>query len=456
MRPLPRRTPDLRPPLKSPLRTLLVTAMTTALVGAGMALATAPARAENRVTPGDFTGYGFDQCLAPSQSKMDTWMEYSPFSSVGIYISGDSRACRSQPNLTRTWISKQLANQWRILPITLGPQASCQPRFPRYGDDEKINPTATSNYAKARSQGLAEADKTVKAAQALGISRGSTLWYDLEGFDLGNTRCRESALYFLHAWTKRIHRLDYVSGVYSSAGSGIKMLDDARVNRPGTFALPDKIWIARWDGAANTSTSYIRSDGWLPGGRVKQYQGGHNETWGGVTINIDRNFLDTGKGSLARAGRTYCGTVSLDLDGYHGLNARQAPADEVKTLQCLLKGRGVYAGKVTGLWNDQLVAAVRSWKTSHGTPVSSTWTVRNWVQLLASGWSWPTKYGHTGSHVSRLQRALVAANGRAGTIDGRFFRSTENAVKAWQKRVGLSQTGVMSSRAWSYLKRGDY
>ncbi len=109
MRPLPRRTPDLRPPPKSPLRTLLVTAVTTTLVGAALALATAPAQAENRVTPGDFTGYGFDQCLAPSQSKMDTWMEYSPFSSVGIYISGDSRACRSQPNLTRTWISRQLA-----------------------------------------------------------------------------------------------------------------------------------------------------------------------------------------------------------------------------------------------------------------------------------------------------------------------------------------------------------
>ena len=64
--------------------------------------------------------------------------------------------------------------------------------------------------------------------------------------------------------------------------------------RPGVFTLPDQIWIARWDGKANTSTSYIREDGWRPGGRVKQFQGGHNETWGGVTINIDRNYLDLG------------------------------------------------------------------------------------------------------------------------------------------------------------------
>src|SRR5689334_16499676 len=60
----------------------------------------APARATNVVTPGDFTGYGFDQCLTPSQSAMDTWLTSSPFLAVGIYISGDSRACRNQPNLT--------------------------------------------------------------------------------------------------------------------------------------------------------------------------------------------------------------------------------------------------------------------------------------------------------------------------------------------------------------------
>ena len=56
--------------------------------------------------------------------------------------------------------------------------------------------------------------------------------------------------------------------------------------------MPDQIWIADWDGKANTSSSYIRSSGWQPYGRVKQYQGGHNETWGGVRINIDRNYLN--------------------------------------------------------------------------------------------------------------------------------------------------------------------
>ena len=97
-------------------------------------------RGATRPRPGNFTGYGFDQCLAPTQAKMNSWLQHSPFLAVGIYISGDSRACRHQPNLTPRWIATQLSKGWRLLPITLGPQASCQPRFPRYRDDFKISP----------------------------------------------------------------------------------------------------------------------------------------------------------------------------------------------------------------------------------------------------------------------------------------------------------------------------
>src|SRR6478672_6472376 len=223
----------------------LLTTLTLTLTAVA-ALGTPAQAAGNVVTPGDFTGYGFDQCLAPSQSAMDHWLSHSPFLAVGIYISGDSRACRNQPNLTPTWVSTQLAKGWRLLPITLGPQASCQPRFPRYDDDPKIIPKRgpDGRYQQSLDQGTAEAAKTVGVAQSLGIAPGSTLWYDLEGFNDNLTDCRESALAFLSTWTDQIHALGYVSGVYSSAGSGIEILDNARVERPGQFSLPDQIWIA--------------------------------------------------------------------------------------------------------------------------------------------------------------------------------------------------------------------
>src|SRR3954468_17785119 len=137
-----------------------------------LAMTALPARAANVVTPGDFTGYGFDQCTAPTQAAMDAWLTGSPYWAVGIYISGDSRGCTSQPNLTPAWISTQLANGWRLLPITLGPQASCQPRFPRYADDPKISAVADANggYSTALQQGAAQANQSVAAATALGIA----------------------------------------------------------------------------------------------------------------------------------------------------------------------------------------------------------------------------------------------------------------------------------------------
>lgn len=387
---------------------------------------------------------------------MDRWMDHSPFTAVGIYISGNSRACRNQPNLSAGWVTRQLENRWRILPITLGPQASCLDRFPRYDDDPTISPDRTDNFEKARDQGRSEAAKTVSAAKALGIAPGSTMWYDLEGFDVTNDRCRESALRFLHAWTNRIHELGYKSGVYSSAGSGIKMLDDARVNRPDAFTLPDFIWIARWDGLANTSTSYIREDGWRPGGRMKQYQGGHNETWGNVTINIDRNFLDLGLGSRARKPVLLCNSVNADLDAYPVISSSSAPTGAVKALQCLLRRNDVYGGEITGVYGNRTIAAVNRWQEQHGSTTSTTWRRKDWVQLLSAGLSRPLKYVMSGAVVRRLQRALVAANQKSIPHSGLFLGGTRDMVASWQKRVGLPSTGVMSPRAWEVLRSGKW
>lgn len=467
-------------PALAPARSPLLTALTCAIVAtvvagllsAGSARTTShdestaspsytlAAKVGNVVTPGDFTGYGFDQCLAPTQKSMDTWLLHSPFLAVGIYISGKSRACRSQPNLTPTWVSTQLRKGWRLLPITLGPQASCQPRFPRYDDDVKIDPSPGKNgtYGKARKMGKTEAATTVRDAQALGIAAGSTLWYDLEGYDSTNTHCRESALQFLSGWTTRLHELGYVSGVYSSAGSGIKDLDNVRVNRPSLMTLPDRIWVARWDGVANTSTSYLRADGWRPGGRVKQYQGGHDETWGGVTINIDSNYLDLGRGSVA-AREDRCGGVNLNYRSYEPIRpatTKQTPSPQkVKALQCLLKEKGVYTGTVSGKYRARTIAAARAWQQRNGFAVSDQWNRKNWMSLLSHGSPAVLKYGSAGEAVRRLQRALNATDPQAGlTMDGVFAGSTVTALKAYQARTKRGVSGVASTGTWQDLLAG--
>ena len=416
-------------------------------------LGTAPAQAENPVTPGSFTGYGFDQCLAPTQKSMDVWLTESPFWAVGIYIDGDSRACRSQPNLTPSWISTQLANGWRLLPITLGPQASCNPRFPRYSDDVKINPSSANNYRAARVQGRREAVDTVATAQKLGIPTGSTLWYDMEAYDISNTACRESALAFTSAWTIKLHALDYVSGVYSSAGSGIKALDDVRVNRPDAWTLPDRIWIARWDGVANTSTDYIRPDGWLPGNRMKQYLGGHDETHGGVTINIDSNYLDLGAGSVPGTEPRHCGGVRLNFRTYPTLRADDE-GTRVTALQCLLRWQDAYAGELTGVMDTKTRDAVRAYRVDHGMTAGRVAGPRVWTSLNSQGQSSVMKYGAASEEVRRLQRALNSASAERLPITGIFEGATTAAVKRYQSRLDTAATGVVTPRLWAMLQRG--
>jgi Domain of unknown function (DUF1906)/Putative peptidoglycan binding domain len=433
------------------LRPLL--AATTVAVVASLTTATGAGSAAtgNQVTPGNFRGFGFDQCLAPGQKAMNAWLNHSPFLAVGIYTSGASRACRSQPNLTPTWVTTQLHNGWKLLPITLGPQAPCNPRFPRYGNDPVIDsrPGRNGHFRKARRQGYAEAGTAVSAADALGIVAGSTLWYDLEAFDQTNTRCRKASLAFLSGWTHGIHDRHYVSGVYSSAGSGIWALDQARLNDPSEYQLPDQIWIARWDGVADTSTSYISNDGWRPGRRMKQYLGGHDETWGGVTINIDRDFLALGT-PAARA-ESHCGGVTVDFGDYPRVKAG-SDAGLVKALQCLLTEKKVYAGKVNGVWNSATTAAANVWQKAHDLPVRPAFGRRAWMTLLVAGSQPVLKFGSTGPAVRRLQRALNAAT--AGTdlpVTGVFAEKTDQALRAWQVAVGHRSSGVANPGTWAAL-----
>lgn len=432
---------------------------------------TMPARAAaqlatNPVTPGDYTGLGFDQCLAPEQYKMDAWLASSPFRAVGIYTSGASRGCRSQPNLTPTWVATQLAKGWRLMPITLGPQASCSPHFPRYGNDPVINAktNAQGQYAKAAEQGAAEAGTAVAAAQALGIVPGSTLWYDLEAYDNTNTACRESALSFLSAWTQQLHALGYVSGVYSSAGSGIKALDDARVLRPGAFTLPDHIWIARWDNQANTSTSYIRSDGWLPGRRVKQFQGGHNETWGGVTINIDRNYLDlrsiTPTTTPPPAPAPRCGGTPVDRTNYPRLKAPsrgKAPdPSAVATLKCFLKEQGTFKGRTKGAWSERLTKSVFKWQRKVGLKRTAMFSRSAWMTLLAAGATPVLNLGSGGEDVRRVQRTLNAASPKYKlAVSGVYDAATQAAVADWQAKNGIGEGGVVGAASWAELQKGN-
>ncbi|MET7472204.1 glycoside hydrolase domain-containing protein [Micromonospora sp. NPDC005686] len=273
------------------LTLLAVLAAVPAPASAAPARAATTAAAEPPATmaavgpqPGTFTGKGFDTCTAPSQAAMDTWLAASPYRAVGVYISGGSRTC-AQPNLTATWVADQTRKGWRLIPIELGYQAPCGTRTPKMSADP----------ATARGQGRSAADSAAAAAQALGISAGSTLYNDIEQYP-STTACRAAVLSFLSGWVERLHTRGYLAGMYSSGSSGIRDVCDAYHDT--RYLRLDQIWIAWWNGVADTDGgTYCADDRYADQQRLHQYAGDVTETWGGVTMKIDRNYLDVRAGT---------------------------------------------------------------------------------------------------------------------------------------------------------------
>ena len=224
-----------------------------------------------------YTGLGFDACSTPSASTMSAWGA-SPYRAVGLYIGGANEAC-SQPNLTPAWVEQESAAGWVLLPIYVGLQA------PNNGCG-----CAGIVPAQASAEGTAAADDAINQAEAEGIGPGNPIYDDMEAYNRTTTNT-QAVLAFLSAWTTELHAHGYLSGVYSSANSGISDLVDAE----GTgFVEPDEIWIADWNGQQNTNSSVVPSADWANHQRLHQYQGGHNATYGGVTINIDSDYVDAG------------------------------------------------------------------------------------------------------------------------------------------------------------------
>jgi hypothetical protein len=84
--------------------------------------------------------------------------------------------------------------------------------------DSKIVPPA------ARAEGISAADDAAQQLKALGMFRGGAIYYDMENYPTTELACRSAVLTFLSAWTRELHRLGYVSGVYENLNLGARDL----------------------------------------------------------------------------------------------------------------------------------------------------------------------------------------------------------------------------------------
>ena len=283
------------------------------------------------------SGYAFDTCAAPPLTTMQAWNS-SPYDGVGVYIGGVNRSC-SQPNLTSGWVRAVSLQRWRIIPIYVGHQAPCTGRPTRI----KFT-TSTAAFL-----GTADAADAVWQARALGMLPGSAIYGDMEHYAASDLACRTAVLTYISAWTKELHRLGYLAGVYANLSSGAKHLSEAYVSP--AYARPDVLWIARWDSIATLSGwAGIPNAHWSNHQRGKQYRGDHDETHGGVKINIDSDRFDA---PVATVGYAYQVTSSANLNGRSGPKTstpivRTYPPGATVRVVCQTAGTKV---GTTSVWN---------------------------------------------------------------------------------------------------------
>jgi photosystem II stability/assembly factor-like uncharacterized protein len=231
-----------------------------------------------------FAGQGFDKCEVASTAQLGKWITESPYRAVNLYIGGAARAC-SNAALSASLLSQLSELGWQFIPTWVGPQAPCV---------TSVKLRMSPDPAVARAQGISEANAAADVAAGLGLARpdgsGSIVYYDMEYYDTSNAACHEAVRAFVTGWSEQIHARGGLAGVYATGAplSTFTTLSD----------VPDAIWPANWvfssynPDATVWDVYRLSNDLWSDHQRMRQYTGGHVETWGSVSLNIDCDVID--------------------------------------------------------------------------------------------------------------------------------------------------------------------
>jgi hypothetical protein len=227
-----------------------------------------------------FTGLAFDTCTAPPLATMNAWRGTSPYGAAAVYVGGRNRGC-AQPQLTASWVRAVSAAGWKLIPLYVGAQPPCQTG----SSPEKIT------AATASSLGAADGADAVAKAAALGMQAGSALYLDVEAYSTADTACADAVLTYTQAFTRAVRARSYRSGFYGFASSSAAGI--AKAAGQGAPDLPEALWYAKYDGAADTTGSFPYAAGLFGGHRRgHQYQVNQRETYGGASVTVDRSAWD--------------------------------------------------------------------------------------------------------------------------------------------------------------------
>lgn len=289
-------------------------------------------------------GQGFDQCEIPGNAALDAWRDSSPYNVVNLYIGGSARACSNRA-LTYSKVSYMYNNGWTFIPTWVGPQASCTDYRSRMSPDPAI----------AYQEGVENATQAMAKMYELGLTdangRGGVVYYDLEYY-VGNTACQNATRSFFEGWNARLHELGALSGVYG-ASCHYWSTNNPPQNLSNLASLTnrlDAVWVAKYISTPYYYNSTVSVWGiascfpdslWAQNQRLRQYTGGHDETWGGYTINIDSNVLQ-GPVTFPAIGDTLAPQTTLSFSGTPGESGYYKSTGSV-TLNALDRQSGVKA-----------------------------------------------------------------------------------------------------------------
>ncbi len=227
------------------------------------------------------SGQGFDRCYFPDVDQMQTWWTKSPYQVFNLYLGGASFGCKDQP-LDALWVHQVASQGWSFLLAWVGPQAPCT----------SFKNKMSANPDQALQQGRTEADSAADAANRLGFFGNMVIYNDIEAYSSASSSCRQAVQSYVRGWVERLHAHGLKAGAYGGACSSY--VSDWAGNNPA----PDDVWLAHWyrttydPGATVWDTPCVSNSLWGNHQRVKQYAGGHSETWGGLSLTIDSNVLD--------------------------------------------------------------------------------------------------------------------------------------------------------------------
>lgn len=121
---------------------------------------------------------------------------------------------------------------------------------------------------------------------------------------------------------------------------------------------------------------------------------------------------------------------------------------KASAVQLLLRDKG-YNISVDGKFGAQTKAAVKAFQSKSGLTADGVVGPKTIKKLAGT-----TKSGARGNDVKALQ-TLLRGNGYSISADGSFGAKTSAAVKAFQKKKGLSADGVVGPITWGSLLSGS-